>query len=281
MLLETMRPKLIRLMQREEKESVMLPFSVYRCLQPQNLHGVPFIDPCLIIVLRGVKVLSLQPELACRSGEFILAPAGIELQFMNLPEGEYIAVVIGFCASDLEAIPVSASPDRDGAAIAKVDRTLAEFLNQWINWIDVSPPELWALRRKELAHLLYAKGYGSLLKSRSGASWRRKVSEILMQEPAKDWSLLEISRSLAVSESTLRRRLQSENAGFRDLLESVRLGMGLHLAQTTLLPIAHIADQCGYQSQSRFTERFKQRFGMTPSELRQTRLEELGEGILT
>jgi AraC-like DNA-binding protein len=33
-----------------------------------------------------------------------------------------------------------------------------------------------------------------------------------------------------------------------------------------------VAERCGYQSQSRFTDKFKQFFGVTPTELRKTRM---------
>ncbi|MFV2058954.1 MAG: helix-turn-helix transcriptional regulator, partial [Thiohalomonadales bacterium] len=75
---------------------------------------------------------------------------------------------------------------------------------------------------------------------------------------------------LGVSESSLRRKLQSEQTGFRELLEEARLSHGLYLLLETVHPIGQVADAVGYQSQSRFGERFKRRFGMTPTELRRT-----------
>jgi len=89
-------------------------------------------------------------------------------------------------------------------------------------------------------------------------------------DPAHQWRVHEISSRLAVSESSLRRRLQHEGIGFRDILEEVRLAMGLGMVMGTSLMIIQIADSCGYQSQSRFTERFKIRYGISPSELRKT-----------
>ena len=71
--------------------------------------------------------------------------------------------------------------------------------------------------------------------------------------------------------STLRRRLKSEGNNIQDIRNQVRLGYGLHLLQTTQLHIGNIAEQCGYQSQSRFTDQFKLLFGMTPRELRKTK----------
>ena len=60
-----------------------------------------------------------------------------------------------------------------------------------------------------------------------------------------------------MSSSTLRRKLKSEGNSIQDIRNRVRLGHGLHLLQTTNSSIGNIAFECGYQSQSRFTEQFK------------------------
>ena len=60
-----------------------------------------------------------------------------------------------------------------------------------------------------------------------------------------------------MSSSTLRRKLKSEGNSIQDIRNRVRLGHGLHLIQTTNNSIGNIAFECGYQSQSRFTEQFK------------------------
>ena len=91
-------------------------------------------------------------------------------------------------------------------------------------------------------------------------------------DPAHPWRMDEVGAWLGVSESTLRRHLQEEGHGFRSLLEEVRLMRGLTLVQESPWAIGRIADAVGYRSQSRFSERFKRRFGLTPSSLRQTRV---------
>ena len=81
-----------------------------------------------------------------------------------------------------------------------------------------------------------------------------------------------ICQQLAMSESTLRRKLKMEGTTIQVIKDRAKLGLGLHLLQTTLFPIGIIADKCGYHSQSRFTDRFKSHFGLTPSELRKTKM---------
>ncbi|MFT5997355.1 MAG: AraC-like DNA-binding protein [Glaciecola sp.] len=46
------------------------------------------------------------------------------------------------------------------------------------------------------------------------------------------------------------------------------------MLQTPQDSLDMIAEKCGYQFQSRFTDRFKARFGLTPSELRKTKMED-------
>ncbi len=62
-----------------------------------------------------------------------------------------------------------------------------------------------------------------------------------------------------------------EGARFRPLLEQARLAAALGLPQGNWRTIMDVAASVGYQSPSRFAERFRQHFGLSPSELRATR----------
>lgn len=77
-----------------------------------------------------------------------------------------------------------------------------------------------------------------------------------------------------MSESTLHRKLKSERTSIQEIKDQAKLGKGLHLLQTTHYSIRLVEEKCGYQSQSKFTDRFKKRFGLTPSELRKTKMTE-------
>ena len=99
-----------------------------------------------------------------------------------------------------------------------------------------------------------------------------KLHTIVSKNIGKDLSLATLSSMLAMSESTLRRKLNKEGANFQTIKDKARLGYGLHLVQTSDAPIGRIAERCGYDSQSRFTDKFKQFFGVTPSELRKTKM---------
>jgi AraC-like DNA-binding protein len=127
-------------------------------------------------------------------------------------------------------------------------------------------------------HLSRAGSAGNLLLNRE-ASWRERVAQLVSLEPAREWEAAEVCRRLAIGESTLRRRLQEEGTGFREVMEETRLVAGLALLQETFWPVGQVALAVGYRSQSRFSERFKLRFGLTPSELKRTRMSGSGEKV--
>ena len=48
----------------------------------------------------------------------------------------------------------------------------------------------------------------------------------------------------------------------------MRLETGLVLLQSSALQVSEIAARCGYESHSRFSAAFRERFGFSPSQLR-------------
>jgi AraC-like DNA-binding protein len=71
-----------------------------------------------------------------------------------------------------------------------------------------------------------------------------------------------------MSESTLRRRLDGSDMTLAALVKDVRLELALNLLQTTRQSIGDVAQQCGWQSHSRFTAAFQERWGVPPSVVR-------------
>lgn len=95
-----------------------------------------------------------------------------------------------------------------------------------------------------------------------------QLSHLLRASPETGWTARSAGEALAMSESTLRRRLRDEGIRFEKLLVDIRMHHGLMLVQTTNWNMAQVADACGYKSVARFAERFTQRFGLSPSRLR-------------
>lgn len=72
-----------------------------------------------------------------------------------------------------------------------------------------------------------------------------------------------------MSPATLKRKLAAEETTFRQVLTNVRMVYALSLMQQSR-SLLNVALACGYQSESRFSSRFKEIFGLTPKEYVQT-----------
>lgn len=256
---------------------------LYRCWGPQEIRDVTMPEASVLLVLRGRKQLATASRAwDAGFGEILLVPAGETFWLGNYPDSagaSYRGVAIRFSNEVIDLfrqfygqeVAVEDSPSRWHAA-APAD--FLEALGQWIEWCVQHHPDrpIARHRRIELLLLLARAGLaGNLLLTRH-PSWSRRVTDLFLLDPGRAWRMEEVGGRLGVSESTLRRHLQEEGQRFRSLLEEVRLMSGLTLIQESPWAIGRIADAVGYRSQSRFSERFKLRFGLTPSDLRHTRL---------
>ena len=77
-----------------------------------------------------------------------------------------------------------------------------------------------------------------------------------------------VAHETATSVPTLRRKLAAEGVVFRDLVQDVRMSHALALLQNTDTPVLQVAISSGYASPSRFTARFRARFGYLPTDIR-------------
>jgi AraC-like DNA-binding protein len=95
-----------------------------------------------------------------------------------------------------------------------------------------------------------------------------RLKNLLADAPAHPWTTAKAGRELAMSEATLRRRLAAENLRFEALLLDIRMHHAMTLLQTTGWGVQQIAEACGYRASSRFSLRFRERFGCSPSQVR-------------
>ena len=267
--------KLIKITREALDSKQVLPFSIYTCKSRQLLRGVPILKPVMVLVLKGEKHLAGEMSAVCQQGRFVFLAENPEVSISNIPGGDdYLALFIEFEYSDFEAVT---STVNSRYLTGEMNTALVQCVTQFIEWSPVAPKEMWGIRRKELIKLLCYQGYKEILSLVAKPRIHHQLIDVFREDPSVRWSINDVSKKLAMSESTLRRKLQAEGTGFRDLNLQVRLGHGMHLLQTTNLAISMVSEQCGYQSQSRFAEMFRERFGLTPSQLRQSKREELGE----
>lgn len=246
------------------------------CGSTVHIRHVPFYDPCVIVVLCGRKVIfDVRGSVVCEAGSAITVPAPGSFDLRNEPDASrhrYRALVIPFRHEHLERLRKAhdfehiGQSDHIGVLNFGCDEILVASIKHYLESPD--EPRLLDHRLIEILLVLVEKDARLLSYVLRQESWSQKVRAILSADLAHEWELAEVCNRLATSESTLRRQLQLEGLGFRDLLYELRLGSALMQLLQTSAPVYQIAYACGYQSVSRFTSNFRKRFGLPPTEFR-------------
>ena len=249
-----------------------LPFAVYSSIKEQKLLNVPIMKPLLIVVLNGDKELGSVDKFTCHSGDFIFLSDSPALSMRNIPKNEeYYALLIEFDYQIFEGLQLNTSNKQD-YCIGKITPILEKCLLQFVESCLWAPEEVSILRKKEIIELLCYLGHKKILSMVGNTKIGHRIHDMFCKQNYDELTIEYICRALAMSESTLRRKLKVEGTSVQEIKDQARLGQGLNLLQTTHYSIGLIAEKCGYLSQSRFSERFKGRFGLTPSELRKTKM---------
>lgn len=254
------------------QEKTALPFSVYSSVKEQHIFNVPVIKPLLICVLDGCKKIGRENEIICPTGSFIFLSNSPRVDMRNIPDStEYLALLIEFDFKDFDCLS-SRKTGKETFFQGSIDPVLQQTLQQFVEWSRFAPSNMWSVRRQEILQLLCHLGYEQVNAIAESPGLSHKLHSLISADISNDLNAGVLSSRLAMSESTLRRKLTAEETSLRAIKDKAKLAHGLHLVQTTFEPIGRIAEQCGYQSQSRFTDKFKQLFGVTPTELRKTRM---------
>lgn len=248
----------------------------FSCANRLYIKHVPFYDPCLILVLRGRKVVFQgQTPIVCEAGSVLAVPGPSSHDLRNEPDPltkQYRALLIPFKAEYIERMI------RTYGLMHEVPRTPVGILKF------APDPELHA----SIAHYSSSEGGSKLLSHRlteilpalatknpallayalQKQGWCGRVRAVLASDLAHPWEFGEVCIRLATTESTLRRNLKRESSSFRELLSELRLTTALMQLLQTSHAVHRIAYDCGYQSVSRFSSNFHKRFGTTPSQVR-------------
>jgi|TARA_B110000967_G_scaffold192417_1_gene219039 AraC-like DNA-binding protein len=265
-------PNLLTTIKQLKIEKGALPFSVYTSIKEQKLLSVPIAKPLLIVVLSGDKVLGTHDKVACHSGDFIFLSDSPAIDMRNIPKNqEYFALLVEFDHQDFRGLPVNLASKTNyfvGKTIPLLEKCLQQFVESSL-W---APQALLSSRKREIIELLVHMGHDEVLSLLGSPSLKSRLHELFIAHGFRELTVQDICEHLAMSESSLRRKLKLEGSSVQEIKDQARLGLGFHLLQTTRQSIGLISDICGYQSQSRFSARFKRRFGLTPSELRYTKM---------
>ncbi len=256
------------------RQNSELPFSVYTSAHEQMLLNVPIAKPLLISVINGDKELGKCSDIQCAAGQFVFLSDSPAIDMRNIPkDSEYFALLIEFEPSDFSGMPLEHA-NQLNYFIGDLVSDLKACLEQFVDCVSWATQEILSSRKREILNLLYSLGHKEVLSIMAGLKISHQLHDLFHEKGFQDITADYICRRLAMSESTLRRRLKAEGTSIQDIKDRSRLGHALHLLQTTTYPIGIVSDKCGYHSQSRFTNRFKKHFGLTPTELKKTKLTE-------
>jgi AraC-like DNA-binding protein len=241
-----------------------------------KFHNIISPVPAIIWVLNGTKrVCSDRDHREVSCGYFVLLPENRSITVENVPLGDkpYEARVLAFgreifenaykslsVPEDMRRRAFQTAPDTDHVAdaFARARDALskAEDLPQFI--VDHRCEEV----------VLWLAEAGAFLPWKQTASFADRVRSVVAQRPDHSWTSAEVGYELAVSEATLRRKLHAENTSFKKVLLELRMAVALTYLQTTNWPLSKVSAASGYASQSRFSARFIERFGIHPTHIR-------------
>lgn len=243
-----------------------------------HIRHVPFYDPCIILVLSGRKVLlSSHGPVQCDAGYTITVPAPSSFDIRNETDSlgrKYRALIIPFKPELLDRLRKTHRIDHGllsrSISVLKFnkDDTLYSSIRHYL--ASVGDPMLAAHRLMEILLILVNKNPELLSYVLQNEKWSAQVRAVLAGDLAASWTLPEVCKRLATTESTLRRNLRKEQTGFRGLLYDLRLSTALYQILQTSRPVYQIAYDCGYRSASRFTNNFHKRFGLSPRQMKES-----------
>ena len=236
-------------------------------------HRVVVDQATLILVEEGRKRIRWSGgECVANSGEALSLRAGEVVDIANMPgrSGTYRALWICWCPELLarsSAARCHSSP-RVAQHTALGEAFRASFYRAFDGLSDANglPASIATNRLQEVLLWLGERGFHFPLPA--PASLGQQVRRLLSADQSAAWSMEQVARETATSIPTLRRRLAAEEIAFRDLLQDVRMSHALSLLQSTDAPVLHVALASGYASASRFTARFRARFGYLPTDIR-------------
>ncbi len=250
-----------------------------RFIQGCNLltHRMHIEASTLLTVWRGQKCLRWAgQEMIVRPGEIVALASEQTFDVITTPcprtgthEAEMLICADSVVKSFLERRPSGRRINDAQLIQGGCNGLLASFRHAYAGFCEkVDIPE--AILRNRLEEMLFWLDYhGGYFGTSSTNQIKLRVRQLVSSDLGEMWTAATVAKRLAMSEATLRRRLVVEDTHFYELLLDVRMSRAMTLLQVTDLPVANIACEVGYNCSSRFSSRFRQRFGRSPSEVRQ------------
>lgn len=251
-----------------------------------RLRTVTVRDDALILVVRGVKGLhTASTTLSAGREQAVMIARGTQWDVVNDPQGQgqYEALVLAFDDAMVREFsrlhPLDDATAVESAQVVPIDVELQEAMLRTLPPTRVKRLSRQLLHHRSMEVLLHLAERGYRFAPTQDLSWTDRIRRLVSQRPHADWTVQALAEVFHMSESSLRRRMDSGEVTLAALVREVRLETALGLLQTTGLPVGEVAQRCGWESHSRFSAVFQERWGVTPSVVR-ARMKE-SEQVLT
>ncbi|WP_217629874.1 helix-turn-helix transcriptional regulator [Shewanella colwelliana] len=245
--------------------------TIFRAEQLQKLRNVRLHSPSIIQIMTGSKRLFWREStIDVSHSELLLCEASESLSFENLPQkGNFRSRVFSFYGLPNGSI-IELSKSNGGTEqtpILEASDELQVTLNALFSFNQLSMSQETQYHWVQgLYQQLAERGVLHCLFTDNNTRFSQKLSRYLAKKPSEEHSLDTVAQHFAISRSTMIRKLKKENMQYREVLAEVRLNHALNLMQKGHNNVAMLALSCGYQSEGRFSQRFKGKFGLTPSD---------------
>ncbi|WP_432460337.1 helix-turn-helix transcriptional regulator [Agarivorans sp. QJM3NY_25] len=256
------------------KASKALEVVYYQGVYQQRLRNVSLLVPSIIWVRKGTKQLSYrQGSLDLDASHLFIVAAHERFTFVNLPleqcfhstqfcfhiapEASMLKRSLAVSKRFIPVVTLSPAMQQTLLSLSAIDLSLISDAVQshWVAGVYQQLAEEGAL------HLLFPTAV---------LSFSQQLCRFLQQNLAAPSLIDDACQHFAISRATLIRRLKAENTQFGVLLRELRMNHALGLMQAGLANQLELAIACGYLSQSRFSQRFTEHFGLSPKQYRDT-----------
>lgn len=210
-----------------------------------------------------------------RAGQVFVISRSTQWDMVNDPgpRGRYIAHVLAFSPPLVELFherfgEFAATPAVQGCASLAADEGFAATFGHAAAALEDSESSQAMREHRALEVLLLLAERGLVFSPARELGWADRVRRLVAPRLQAAWAVDDVARAFHLSASTLQRRLAEEATSVTQCVREVRLETAVGLLQTTELQVSEIAGRCGYESHSRFSAAFRERFGFAPSHLR-------------
>ncbi len=236
-------------------------------------------SPGLVYIRHGKKTIETSSQtLEMTEGDCVFLPESLQCSVTNDGlDGSYQSEVLSFTP---EFAAEFCSPDikTDTCMKASKFKATADFNEAFMRAANALHSDTSdGLRKHMLGEIilrLRELGIDPLVSN--GNRLLLDIRRMVGQELAREWRSVDVAKSFSMSEATLRRRLAESGTTLTETIAETRLQTALTLLQSTDLPVTTIAMDCGYQSPSKFAARFRNRYGLAPSQIRIREFERIG-----